>query len=316
MYKQSLLTSFVITVALTLAACSDNEDTPPASTSSQFNPNAEPAIDDGKGGGDTTAIAGLWDGTVTEGETSDVVYWLLSDKGVLTRYDYQQDGVASANGENCYVVGDPISVDPEDGDTYSFFNVATTAVVSDQQLTITFIDADINDLNNNGDTSETPTLTWTLLETPSVEDLNSCTVEDSENADTPQTDSAESVPTDSNQTVSVETANPPGPPGPPETEGAGGAEAPPVDVVIVNENPFPADGDSDGGGIPVDTSDTPRPQMTRAECKAEGGKVIGDIGNGAIHRPEYRCESGNPPIASIRFLEGEPIATEGEVCCL
>ena len=61
--------------------------------------------------------------------------------------------------------------------------------------------------------------------------------------------------------------------------------------------------------------ETSRPTMTDAECTAQGGTVVGDIGDGAIHRPDYRCESGQPPIASIKSAEGEPVAIEGSVCC-
>jgi hypothetical protein len=43
--------------------------------------------------------------------------------------------------------------------------------------------------------------------------------------------------------------------------------------------------------------------------------VIGDIGDGAIHDPDYRCSNGEPPIGSIVPQPGEPIAIEGEVCC-
>lgn len=44
--------------------------------------------------------------------------------------------------------------------------------------------------------------------------------------------------------------------------------------------------------------------------------IIGDIGNGAIWRDDYRCESnGEPPIGAIVPQPGEPIAIEGEVCC-
>jgi len=225
----------------------------PQPADSQLNPNAEPSVDDGQGGDDTSAIAGLWDGSILQGDTSDVVYWLLAADGVLTRYDYQQDGALTSSGENCYIVGNPITVSAEDGDTYSFFNVAATAVVNDETLTITFIEADKNDLDNNGNTTEIPN--WPLLSTPQVEDLNACVTEEPD-----------------------QTANA-------DESGASGS------------------------------SDT-RPLLTRAQCRAEGGTVIGDIGNGAIHRPEYRCESGQPPIARITYLDGEPIATEGEVCCL
>jgi len=298
MFMQMLLASLAMTTVFALSACSSGDDDPqpndPQPTGSQLNPNAEQPVDNGQGGDDTSAIAGLWDGSIDEGETSDVVYWSLSTDGVLIRYDYQQDGVTTASGENCYIVGDPISVSAEDGDTYSFFNVAATAVVNDETLTITFIDPDINDLDNNGDTTEIPTFNWTLLNTPQVEDLNACTEEQPDqtaNAD----DADASDPSDSTDTNS-------------------------------SDNGGDADGmetaSSDGGGeddiptIPLDNTDGQRPLMTRAQCSAEGGTVIGDIGDGAIHRPEYRCESGEPPIARITYLEGEPIASEGEVCCL
>ncbi|MCA9634864.1 MAG: hypothetical protein KC420_02390 [Myxococcales bacterium] len=58
-----------------------------------------------------------------------------------------------------------------------------------------------------------------------------------------------------------------------------------------------------------------RPSLTSAECQEKGGEVVGDIGDGAIHRPDYRCASGSAPIGSIRAAEGEPIAVEGSVCC-
>lgn len=61
---------------------------------------------------------------------------------------------------------------------------------------------------------------------------------------------------------------------------------------------------------------TDRPMLTSAECQAQGGAIVGDIGDGAIHRPDYVCESsGQPPIGTIRAAEGEPIAVEGSVCC-
>ena len=65
----------------------------------------------------------------------------------------------------------------------------------------------------------------------------------------------------------------------------------------------------------ADASDSPRPELSRAECTASGGMVIGDIGNGAIHEPDYRCSNGKPPLGTIVPQPGEPIAIEGEVCC-
>jgi hypothetical protein len=58
-----------------------------------------------------------------------------------------------------------------------------------------------------------------------------------------------------------------------------------------------------------------RPTLTNVECEAKGGRVVGDIGDGAIHRPDYVCEGGEKPIASIKAVEGEPVAIEGAVCC-
>ena len=71
----------------------------------------------------------------------------------------------------------------------------------------------------------------------------------------------------------------------------------------------------------VMTSTTPTmmvsAQVTRQECTDTlGGTVVGDIGNGAIFAPNYLCEQSNePPIDVVVPAEGEPIASEGEVCC-
>lgn len=80
---------------------------------------------------------------------------------------------------------------------------------------------------------------------------------------------------------------------------------------------------------PPDTTTTPpppasegtpdgaeRPQLTAAACEAQGGKVQGDIGDGAIHKPDYKCpDSGEAPIGSIVPDTGGPVAIEGSVCC-
>jgi hypothetical protein len=68
---------------------------------------------------------------------------------------------------------------------------------------------------------------------------------------------------------------------------------------------------------PAETeSGSPANQITAADCEGQGGKVIGDIGDGAVHRPDYRCEgSGEPPIGTIAAEPGGPVAVEGAVCC-
>lgn len=76
--------------------------------------------------------------------------------------------------------------------------------------------------------------------------------------------------------------------------GCGGAKtAPPVE----------------SGGAAVNT------ELTAEACTAGGGEVVGDIGDGAIHRPGYLCPSGKAPTGPIRQPEGGPIAVEGAVCC-
>lgn len=71
------------------------------------------------------------------------------------------------------------------------------------------------------------------------------------------------------------------------------------------------------------TDEAPAPEtadagatLTPAECEERGGHVVGDIGDGAIHRPDYRCpESGQPPIGRISVEPGAPMPIEGAVCC-
>jgi hypothetical protein len=58
-----------------------------------------------------------------------------------------------------------------------------------------------------------------------------------------------------------------------------------------------------------------RPKVTQAQCDAQGGTSVGDIGDGATRRPDYVCPSGKPPIGSIAPPQGGPMAVEGNVCC-
>jgi hypothetical protein len=55
--------------------------------------------------------------------------------------------------------------------------------------------------------------------------------------------------------------------------------------------------------------------ITAAQCAARHGTVVGDIGDGAIHRPDYVCASGKAPIAEIEPPEDGPRPIEGSVCC-
>jgi len=58
-----------------------------------------------------------------------------------------------------------------------------------------------------------------------------------------------------------------------------------------------------------------RKALTQEQCEAQGGSVVGDIGDGATHRPDYVCPSGKPPLGDIAPPAGGPAAVEGAVCC-
>lgn len=85
-----------------------------------------------------------------------------------------------------------------------------------------------------------------------------------------------------------------------------------IAVVLVGCAAAPPRGSSTDG--PVNAA-SDRSAITQAQCEAQHGSVVGDIGDGAIHRPEYVCSNGKPPLGSIAPAAGGPIATEGSVCC-
>ncbi|HEY6727004.1 MAG TPA: hypothetical protein VI197_23385 [Polyangiaceae bacterium] len=58
-----------------------------------------------------------------------------------------------------------------------------------------------------------------------------------------------------------------------------------------------------------------RPALTAEECAAQNGTAVGDIGDGAIHRPDYVCPGGRAPLGNISSAPDGPVAVEGEVCC-
>ena len=56
-------------------------------------------------------------------------------------------------------------------------------------------------------------------------------------------------------------------------------------------------------------------QMTSQECSQAGGVVVGDIGDGRIHRSDFLCKNGDVPLGSIVASQGESTSVEGSVCC-
>ena len=83
--------------------------------------------------------------------------------------------------------------------------------------------------------------------------------------------------------------------------------APPTDDEPVGSEVPPGPGDPGGPGLGEPTAE--RPQMTAEACEGQGGTVVGDIGDGAVHRPDYRCADGQEPIGTV------PSGIEGSVCC-
>ena len=81
------------------------------------------------------------------------------------------------------------------------------------------------------------------------------------------------------------------------------------------ENAAPQPPAAEPAGLPTG-NDATRPEITATDCEAEGGVVVGDIGDGAVHRSDYVCESnGQPPVGTIVAEEGGPMGVEGAVCC-
>ena len=66
---------------------------------------------------------------------------------------------------------------------------------------------------------------------------------------------------------------------------------------------------------PDEATETERQELTSEQCKAQGGEVVGDIGDGATRRPGYLCPGGKPPTGNIAAPQGGPMPIEGAVCC-
>lgn len=87
-------------------------------------------------------------------------------------------------------------------------------------------------------------------------------------------------------------------------------------LACAKPQPAPAEPQPGAESPPAEQPQPAGTSMTATECEAQGGKVVGDIGDGAIHRPDYVCpESGQPPLGTITPEAGGPVAVEGSVCC-
>ena len=84
--------------------------------------------------------------------------------------------------------------------------------------------------------------------------------------------------------------------------GCGGSTPPPSEPLtsVPSSEPTPSSG---------------RASLDAEQCERQGGKVVGDIGDGATQRPDYVCPNGGKPFGNIAPPSGGPIAVEGSVCC-
>ena len=115
-------------------------------------------------GGDTSAIAGLWDARSELSGQIDERYVHITVDGLYTEYDYRQDDLADDG--NCYLSYGPLTLTPEDpaNMTYSlpddrFFNATRNA--DNTVLSVTF--------------NEQAQQEWTLVTGISAQDLPGCT---------------------------------------------------------------------------------------------------------------------------------------------
>ncbi len=87
--------------------------------------------------------------------------------------------------------------------------------------------------------------------------------------------------------------------------GCGGSDEPAGEPVADDTSGEESPADAPVLGPPT----AERPELTADECEASGGALVGDIGDGAIHRPDYLCPSGQPPTGRVS------LGIEGSVCC-
>ncbi|ASJ71440.1 hypothetical protein [Granulosicoccus antarcticus] len=114
-------------------------------------------------GGDTSAIAGLWDARNGEAGSVDERYVEISTDGVYLEYDFRQDDLADDG--NCYLRSAPLTLTPEDpaNNAYSLPDDRTfnaTSSTDGSILSITF--------------AEQPLQDWTAVSGVSTDDLAGC----------------------------------------------------------------------------------------------------------------------------------------------
>ncbi|MFK7890441.1 MAG: hypothetical protein AB8B63_06465 [Granulosicoccus sp.] len=168
---RSRITTAILSSLLIIAGCSENDSSDDMNPSGdQSNETSQPAPGDENGdvplssepGGDTSAIAGLWDASFVVEGGRDQRRVDISPDGLYTLYDYRQDALASDG--NCYFKIGPLTLTPEDpaSNTYSLPDDRTfTAVAEPFLLFIQFADAEQEQ--------------WAAVTGDSADNLNLCT---------------------------------------------------------------------------------------------------------------------------------------------
>ena len=143
------ISTFFIAATILLAGCSSSNDDPvsgtgpddgtPGIAEGEPNPSgeiSEPAPDDDPlpwsnvPGGDTTAVAGYWGGTTSDGER----YFVITPNGLWTEYFLTYDGNMPGN---CFWMAEPLTLTPENSaaNGYSLANGQVLTLTTDASRT-------------------------------------------------------------------------------------------------------------------------------------------------------------------------------------
>jgi hypothetical protein len=173
----------VLLLCLVTIACgsgdsgpSPNNDNPQENNPPDNNPPSNDPQENDPPGSNTFPIAGFWDNsTLDSAGQEDIIYVEISPDGQVTEYDYDQDAFGA--GQNCYYVtqsqltalGDNRyqQTDPTDGSVEEF-----TAISSGDVLTVTYVD--VEDDNNNGQTTDLITESYPAVVGTTAIDLTPC----------------------------------------------------------------------------------------------------------------------------------------------
>lgn len=138
LFTTLLLSTGLLSTTLLTVGCSSSSDDPlraPGNSGETSEP--APGGDDQEPlsnlpGGDTSAIAGYWDGTIGgQGEQ----YFVIAPDGLWTEYFLSYDGDIA---ENCYWVAETQTLTPEDpaANAYSLADGRALTLTTDEQSTV------------------------------------------------------------------------------------------------------------------------------------------------------------------------------------